>query len=68
MGHLLRKRLGRWASRRHPNKPVTWVKQKYFADIKGARNWVFNDGEYILNQYSDVPTVANIKVKGIASP
>ncbi|MDE5114078.1 MAG: hypothetical protein O4803_07350 [Trichodesmium sp. St15_bin1_1] len=34
MGHLLRKRLGRWASRRHPNKPITWVKQKYFRTSK----------------------------------
>nr|WP_293143517.1 group II intron reverse transcriptase/maturase [Okeania sp. SIO3I5] len=64
---FLWKRLWRWTSRRHPNKPATWVKKKYFPTIK-SRNWVLNDGEYILNQHSDVPIARHIKVKGNKSP
>ena len=66
--NLLWKRLGRWASRRHPNKSATWVKKKYFLNAKETRNWVLNDGEYILNQHSDVPIIRHIKVKGNKSP
>ncbi|NEO54768.1 MAG: group II intron reverse transcriptase/maturase [Okeania sp. SIO3B5] len=65
---LLWKRLWRWASRRHPNKPSQWVKKKYFPNIKGTRNWVLNDDEYILNLHSDVPIIRHIKVKGNKSP
>ncbi|NES07973.1 MAG: group II intron reverse transcriptase/maturase [Okeania sp. SIO2F4] len=65
---LLWKRVWRWASRRHPNKSATWVKKKYFPNTKGTRNWVLNDGEYILNLHSDVPIVRHIKVKGNKSP
>ncbi|MEB3341623.1 reverse transcriptase domain-containing protein, partial [Okeania sp.] len=64
---LLWKRLWRWASRRHPNKPAKWVKKEYFPSI-GTRNWVLNNGEYILNQHSDVLIVRHIKVKGNKSP
>ncbi|WP_293071098.1 group II intron maturase-specific domain-containing protein [Okeania sp. SIO2B3] len=66
--HLLWKRLWRWTSRRHPNKSAKWVKKKYFSGCKETRNWVLNDGEYILSQHSDVPIVRHIKVKGNKSP
>ena len=33
-------KLWRWARRRHPNKPRSWVKEKYFHSEAG-RNWVF---------------------------
>ncbi|WP_293163520.1 group II intron reverse transcriptase/maturase [Okeania sp. SIO2C9] len=65
---LLWKRLWRWASRRHPNKPAKWVKDKYFPRYKETRDWILNDGEYILNQHSDVPIISHIKVKGNKSP
>ena len=65
---LLGQRLGRWASRRHPNKSGTWVKKKYFPNIKKTRNWVLKNGEYIINLHSDVPIVRHIKVKGATSP
>ncbi len=68
MDNILWKRLGRWVSRRHSNKSAKWVKKKYFPNIKSTRNWVLNDGEYILNRHSDVPIVRHIKVKGIKSP
>ncbi len=66
--NLLWKRLWRWANRRHPNKPSQWVKKKYFPKVKKTRNWVLNDGEYILNLHSDIPIVRHIKVKGNKSP
>ncbi|WP_287242410.1 MULTISPECIES: group II intron reverse transcriptase/maturase [unclassified Okeania] len=65
---LLWKRLWRWASRRHPNKSAIWVKKKYFPSIKGIRNWVLNEGEYILNLHFDVPIIRHIKVKDNKSP
>nr|WP_287279034.1 MULTISPECIES: group II intron maturase-specific domain-containing protein [unclassified Okeania] len=67
LDNLLWKRLWRWASRRHPNKSATWVKQKYFHQ-KGTRNWVFTNGKIILNQHSDVPIERHIKVRGHKSP
>ncbi|OZH55325.1 hypothetical protein AFK68_05360, partial [Hydrocoleum sp. CS-953] len=68
LDHLLVIRLWRWAKRRHPNKSAKWVKKKYFPNIKETRNWVLNDGEYILNLHSDVPIIRHIKVKGNKSP
>ncbi len=68
LDNLLWKRLWRWASRRHPNKSAKWVKEKYFPNVNVTRNWVLNDGEYILNLHSDVSIVRHIKVKGDKSP
>ncbi len=68
LDHLLWQRLWRWASRRHPDKSATWVKQKYFPKVNETRNWEFNDGEYILNLHADVPIIRHIKVKGNKSP
>ncbi|GGA15182.1 group II intron reverse transcriptase/maturase [Okeania sp. KiyG1] len=65
---LLWKRLWRWVSRRHPNKPASWVKEKYFPKIKKTRNWTLNDGEYVLNLHTDVPITRHTKVKSTASP
>ncbi len=61
---LLWRRLGRWAIRRHPNKSAKWVKKKYFPRCKVTRNWLLNDGKYILKQHSDVPITRYVKVKG----
>jgi len=38
--HAIFQALWRWAKRRHPKKPVRWVKDTYFRSDKG-RNWVF---------------------------
>ena len=42
-----RKKIWRWVSRRHPNKSGNWVKEKYFRNVEGTRNWILNDGECI---------------------
>ncbi|ABG49726.1 RNA-directed DNA polymerase [Trichodesmium erythraeum IMS101] len=68
LDYLLWERLGRWASRRHPNKSAKWVKNKYFPRCKVTRNWLLNDGEYILNQHSDAAIKRHVKVKGNKSP
>ena len=67
MDMLLWKRLSRWANRRHPNKSRTWVKKKYFPKIENS-SVVLNNGEYILNQHSNVPIIRHIKVKDNKSP
>ena len=68
--------LWRWATRRHPNKGVRWVKERYFR-AQGARNWVFaatekkEDGtkkELVLLLESDTPIVRHIKIKAGANP
>ncbi|MGK7944425.1 MAG: group II intron maturase-specific domain-containing protein [Microcystaceae cyanobacterium] len=68
MDMLLWNRLGRWVSRRHPNKSAKWVKKKYFPKVNNTRNWVLNDGEYILNLHFIVPIIRHIKVRGNKSP
>ena len=68
LDYLVWKRLGRWASRRHPNKSAKWVKNKYFPRCKATRNWLLNDGGYILNQHSDVAIIRHVKVKDKKSP
>ena len=68
--------LWRWAARRHPNKGLRWIKEKYFR-TRGARNWVFaatekqEDGtsrEVILFSESDTPIQRHIKIKANANP
>lgn len=68
--------LWRWAVRRHPNKSVKWVKEKYFKTV-GARNWVFaateqrEDGkqrEIVLFKESDMPIQRHVKIKADANP
>jgi len=34
------KSIWKWARRRHPNKTVSWIKDKYFTRI-GQRDWIF---------------------------
>ena len=68
--------LWQWAKRRHPNKPLRWIKDKYFATIEGDR-WVFHgtvEGKegtaptvYLLKA-SGVPIKRHTKIKGEANP
>jgi RNA-directed DNA polymerase len=68
--------LWRWAVRRHPKKPLRWVKDKYFPSEQG-RNWVFR-GEIVgqrkhpqtvrLVKAADVPIKRHHKIKGEANP
>ncbi len=55
----------KWACRRHNNKSLRWVKDKYFKK-DGTRNWVFKTEvkgkTYTLNKHSDTKIVRHCKV------
>lgn len=68
--------LWNWAKRRHPNKRIHWIKEKYFKSID-ARNWVFSaaetqpDGiisEYTLLNIANTPIQRHVKIKSDANP
>ena len=74
--HAIWKKLWQWACRRHPNKPLRWVKDRYFKS-EGLRNWVFGtkikteDGSVIMVKLvnaSDTPIRRHIKIKAEAHP
>jgi RNA-directed DNA polymerase len=74
--HAIWKKLWQWACRRHPNKPLRWVKGRYFKS-EGLRNWVFGtrvkteDGSVIMVKLvnaSDTPIRRHIKIKAEAHP
>lgn len=67
--------LWRWAIRRHPNKNVSWIRNKYFTKI-GFRDWCFyskdknTDGieHQVLIFASDTSIIRHVKVKAEANP
>jgi RNA-directed DNA polymerase len=69
---LVYQKLVTWAKRRHPRKPMKWIKNKYWHTI-GGDNWVFatrKEGKNPLRllDYADTPIVRHVKVKGESSP
>ncbi len=69
--NILYLQLRRWGKRRHPNKSLKWVHNKYWNSI-GTRNWVFSTREgqkaYKLLKHSDTKIVRHTKVRGEKSP
>ena len=69
--HLLIWKLIKWGTRRHNNKSLKWVVNKYFKTIQG-NNWVFatrnNNNPMRLLSHSDTKITRYIKVKGDSSP
>ncbi|HLX54447.1 MAG TPA: group II intron reverse transcriptase/maturase [Aquella sp.] len=74
--HELFQALWAWAKRRHPSKPATWIRKKYFCKI-ALDNWVFNagvkpwHGRYkllCLKKASSVAIVRHIKIQAEANP
>ncbi len=70
------KALWQWATRRHPNKGLRWIKEKYFKSV-GTRNWTFTantkdkDGEpkkVSLVKARDTEIKRHVKIKGEANP
>ena len=64
--------LYKWATRRHPHKPKTWVVDRYFGKYNKFRNdhWVFGDaasGAHLV-KFSWTGIVRHTLVKGGASP
>ena len=59
----------KWSTRRHPNKPLRWIKMKYF-QREGHRDWVFgekNSTERLLKM-EQIPIRRHIKIKADANP
>jgi RNA-directed DNA polymerase len=72
LDHYLWRLTYRWALRRHPNKPRTWVKARYFGLFHPSRQdrWIFGDrtsGAY-LRRFSWTKIVRHQMVTGTASP
>jgi RNA-directed DNA polymerase len=72
LDHYLWRLTYRWALRRHPNKPRTWVKARYFGLFHPSRQdrWVFGDrnsGAY-LRRFSWTKIVRHQMVTDTASP
>lgn len=68
----LYQRLRRWALRRHQNKGLRWIKDRYWGRYRLTRNdyWVFGDrdtGQHLVKA-AWTPIVRHTKVKGRASP
>ena len=59
----------KWAKRRHPNKPLRWIKSKYF-QRSGLRSWVFSEknSKLELLTMSSIPIRRHIKIKADANP
>jgi RNA-directed DNA polymerase len=54
--HIIFEMLWKWAKRRHPQKGVQWIKDKYWK-VCGNRKWVFKDNKSYLKQMKDTPIV-----------
>lgn len=70
LGHIIFRRLWKWAVRRHPNKSKTWIKDKYFQKI-GNNNWRFCPKDRItmpLIQHDQTPISRHTMVKLTRSP
>jgi RNA-directed DNA polymerase len=69
--HVILHSLLQWARRRHPNKSMQWIKQKYFTTIGGNR-WVFfgvdQGNRMILLRASRFPIQRHVKVRAEANP
>lgn len=59
--------LWRWAVRRHPNKPFSWVKRQYFV-VANNRSWEFTDGRTLLWRAAPLAIKRHVKVRGDANP
>lgn len=72
MDHIIFQIIWKWAKRRHPNKGLRWIKDKYFKSHRG-RNWTFTgkceDGTIIiLFNMSRIHIRRHIKIKQDANP
>ena len=71
--------LWQWAKRRHPNKSLVWIKEKYFKTAKN-RGWIFASEDRVnlyptgkpkvfsLFYASDTPIKRHIKIRSEANP
>lgn len=63
--HQVWQKLWHWARRRHPNKPASWVRVRYFTP---DGYWRLREGNATAIRHSDTAVTRYIKVTGKASP
>lgn len=56
MDHIIFEMLWSWAKRRHPQKGLKWVKDRYWKTL-GNRKWIFKDKNSVLKNMKDTPIV-----------
>ncbi len=68
LDHLLIQRLLRWAYRRHPRRPRSWVVRKYW-DIETDHGWTFRCRQgFCLRRHDRTKIVRHVKVRHTRSP
>ena len=69
LDHEIWKMTWQWATRRHPNKALGWIKSKYYQSV-GSRNWVFKEqrDSITLHKLGDIPIRRHLKIKSQANP
>lgn len=56
-----------WAKRRHCNKGLRWIKQKYF-EVQGKNQWTFKEGETSLVNPVSIKIVRHVKIRAGYNP
>lgn len=64
--HYVHQTLGRWASRRHPQKGVCWVRDRYWHETRRGRE--FTDGEHTLSRATDTKCHPHTPVRMWSDP
>ena len=65
--HAIWRMTWNWAKRRHPQKSLKWIKDRYFA-CRDERDWVFTDGSVTLFRLASIPIRRHVKIRGEANP
>ena len=76
INHAIFHALWQWAHRRHPNKPLGWIKEKYFTTVGGDTGVLQGTVEgkegkpqpVSLLQAASVPSKRHTKIQGEANP
>jgi RNA-directed DNA polymerase len=68
--HKLWQKLRAWTKRRHSDKSINWIKNKYWHTIKGKQEFSTRDDKqgYKLYQHADTPIKRFVKVQNVRSP
>jgi len=67
LDHLIFRKLLRWAKRRHPNKGIKWVANKYFLSHATKQKWEFSSSQLTLRKHTDTKIERYTQVKGEVS-
>ncbi len=59
--------LWKWAKRRHNNKPIKWIKRRYWKRTL-FRDWIFSDGNITLKRAIDTKIIRHRIIKFEANP